>query len=148
MYCKFFSKILFSRSIIVLIVAKCIVNQASYAHSYIHWRINSSKVYCKFFSIVVNLESFSGINSSKVYCKFSVLFKVLFFISSINSSKVYCKLNKGIISEKAQKVLIVAKCIVNYHMDICQDRQKWVLIVAKCIVNLISCNFHFKESMY
>ena len=61
--------------------------------------------------------------------------KSRFFYLDINSSKVYCK---SVCSPRAyacRTILIVAKCIVNYHTNDFLVFIVIILIVAKCIVN-------------
>ena len=70
-----------------------------------------------------------------MYCKFRNNDRRIIKNLCINSSKVYCKF---LLSRNAQvlaRVLIVAKCIVNYNEVFNQGRKEKVLIVAKCIVN-------------
>ena len=56
-------------------------------------------------------------------------------IESINSSKVYCKFFQNKEWLFPHKVLIVAKCIVNFLYLSFFISEDTVLIVAKCIVN-------------
>ena len=57
--------------IVVLIVAKCIVNKENNDDTKDNEQsINSSKVYCKYFTWALVKLKVEGINSSKVYCKY------------------------------------------------------------------------------
>ena len=60
---------------------------------------------------------------------------VSLLLNCINSSKVYCKFNYLIVLVEFIKVLIVAKCIVNFLGSGTTLKVAKVLIVAKCIVN-------------
>ena len=53
----------------------------------------------------------------------------------INSSKVYCKYTSYLPIFNLNRVLIVAKCIVNAVNLKSNGQINYVLIVAKCIVN-------------
>ena len=91
-YCKSLWNLDILFEFLVLIVAKCIVNNSlDKREGSVIWGINSSKVYCKSIMIGSLGDVIFGINSSKVYCK---------------SFFYFCK-------ERIKFVLIVAKCIVN-----------------------------------
>ena len=97
-YCKFISCSSISSNPSVLIVAKCIVNEA---------REDWGKV--------IGI----GINSSKVYCKFQFHSKVPFQILCINSSKVYCKgwLQFNILIAEYLKALILLCSMYFYWLN-------------------------------
>ena len=114
MYCKYKKGEIKWQKKKVLIVAKCIVNEGGGTGGEGGTPgINSSKVYCKFFS-----PGFVKIN---LFC--------------INSSKVYCKSNNTGRFSLWHSVLIVAKCIVNIVPTTLTASSSLVLIVAKCIVH-------------
>ena len=78
-------------------------------------------MYCKCITRWKRLEGNKSINSSKVYCKCSFSVNLTVKALCINSSKVYCKSIRKTGMYANQKVLIVAKCIVNFFKRTISD---------------------------
>ena len=114
MYCKCIFRKLSKFGIIVLIVAKCIVNGLlNQDYLIILLVLIVAKCIVNRRKIGFLVDSQEGINSSKVYCKCNLKTSLIFLLYCINSSKVYCKCFVTVPRKWFNVVLIVAKCIVN-----------------------------------
>ena len=77
------------------------------------------------------------INSSKVYCKFKFTCSECSIKKVLIVAKCIVNFSLALLYAILPNVLIVAKCIVNENYRFLKDCFEFVLIVAKCIVNLI-----------
>ena len=89
-----------------------------------------------------------SINSSKVYCKFSSVSLNVLIISVLIVAKCIVNLHSTLSKNSKLIVLIVAKCIVNLHSTLSKNSKLIVLIVAKCIVNKFYIKFFEKYREY
>ena len=80
-------------------------------------------------------HSYHRINSSKVYCKFKIRCSKSFSPRVLIVAKCIVNWTKQEDKELKRLVLIVAKCIVNWRKSFFMRAWNSVLIVAKCIVN-------------